>query len=136
LSLADNFAQFLDWIGSLRIGPFDKMLIVPLPPVVQPRNETPHLQPRAGRMGDYATISAKIKGDAQNRVASWSRRRERILAQRFVRKPMSLALLHAVDQTKIRNRMDWHGDDAPKTRQLVPGPYFRSRGSNRGRRLM
>jgi hypothetical protein len=58
LSLTDSLAQCLDWIG-----PFDEMLIVPLLPAPQPPNETRHSQPHARKMGDYATISGKIKGE-------------------------------------------------------------------------
>jgi hypothetical protein len=37
LSLSDDFAQFLDWIG-----PFDETLIVPVPSAAQPLNEMRH----------------------------------------------------------------------------------------------
>jgi hypothetical protein len=36
LSLIDESAELVDWIGGLRRGTLDEMLIVPLPPAVQP----------------------------------------------------------------------------------------------------
>jgi hypothetical protein len=56
LSLADDFAKILDWVGR-----FEEMQIVSLPPTPQPLHKTRHPQPRARRRGYYATIFGKIK---------------------------------------------------------------------------
>jgi hypothetical protein len=62
LSLTDNFAKLLDWIGRLRRGSFHEMLIVSLPPKAQPLQKKRHPQPKARRSCQYATIPANING--------------------------------------------------------------------------